>query len=367
MADGTAAVDELPAQAEVVIVGGGIVGCATAYYLARRGVDVVLVDKGRIGYEQSTRNWGWVHQQVRYPHLIPLALESVRIWHGLGDELDADLEWVQGGNLSLGFEEADLVAFKEWQADARDQGLESEILTEGQVREMLPGSEGQWKGALHIPTDGQANPDLVTGAFARAAAGLGVQIRTNCAALRIETTGGAVTAVVTEHGTIQTGRVVCAAGAWSARFARSVGVRFPQRAVRGTVVRTAPMAPMTDVTAWGDGFTFRQDRQGRFILASGARAVYDVTLDLVRDLRQFAPWPGRTVAGSACELASRSWTTSWRWCRGPPRVGSFGSVAARSTRSPMRQASAPAWPVSGRCSRPGRRWRSKRRGPDRST
>ena len=63
----------------------------------------MVVDKGALGYEQSPRNWGWVHQQVRYPHLIPLAVESVRLWERLGEELGSDLEWVQGGNLSLGF------------------------------------------------------------------------------------------------------------------------------------------------------------------------------------------------------------------------------------------------------------------------
>ena len=68
---------------EIIIVGGGIAGCATAYYLARAGMQVLVLDKGDIGYEQSTRNWGWVHQQVRYPHLIGLGMRSVALWQGL--------------------------------------------------------------------------------------------------------------------------------------------------------------------------------------------------------------------------------------------------------------------------------------------
>ncbi len=140
--------EELPEQADVVIIGGGIIGCATAYYLAKRGVSVVVVDKGALGYEQSTRNWGWVHQQVRYPHLIPLAVESVRLWERLGDELGSDLEWMQGGNLSLGFSEADAADFEQWGRDAHERGLETEILTRGEVVEMLPGSEGRWTSAL---------------------------------------------------------------------------------------------------------------------------------------------------------------------------------------------------------------------------
>lgn len=287
--------EALPAEAEIVIIGGGIIGCATAYYLAKRGLAVVLVDKGGLGYEQSTRNWGWVHQQVRYPHLIPLAVESVRLWERLGEELGTDLEWVQGGNLSLGFSDADTAAFEQWRREAQERGLDAEILTRGQVNEMLPASQGRWTGALHVPSDGQANPDLVTAAFARAAANLGARIVPDCAAIGVDTSAGAVDAVLTERGPIRAARVVCAAGAWSARFGRPLGVRLPQRAVRSTVVRTVPLSPLTDLTAWGDGFTFRQDRAGRFVIASGATAIYDVTLDLLRDLRHFAPlaWSNR--------------------------------------------------------------------------
>ena len=287
--------EDLPEQADVVIIGGGIIGCATAYYLARRGVSVVVVDKGALGYEQSTRNWGWVHQQVRYPHLIPLAVESVQLWERLGDELGSDLEWMQGGNLSLGFSEADAADFEQWGRDARERGLETEILTRGQVVEILPGSEGRWTSALHVPSDGQANPDLVMAAFARAAVDQGAQIVSDCAALGVDTQAGSVHSVRTERGAIRTDRVVCAAGAWSARFARPLGVQLPQRAVRASVVRTVPVSPLTDLTAWGDGFTFRQDRAGRFVLASGSMAVYDITLDLLRDLRRFAPlaWSNR--------------------------------------------------------------------------
>ena len=74
-------------EADVVIVGGGIIGAASAFFLAREGLKTVLVDKGAIGYEQSTRNWGWVHQQVRYPHLIPLAMRSVELWQTLDETL----------------------------------------------------------------------------------------------------------------------------------------------------------------------------------------------------------------------------------------------------------------------------------------
>ena len=104
---------EMERQSDVVIVGGGIVGCATAYYLARRGIRPLLVEKGDVGGEQSGRNWGFVRQQGRDPLEVPLMVEANRIWRGLETELGADLEWVQGGNLALAADQARLAQFEQ--------------------------------------------------------------------------------------------------------------------------------------------------------------------------------------------------------------------------------------------------------------
>ena len=169
------------------------------------------------------------------------------------------------------------------------------VLTSDQVAEVVPGMTGRWTGALHLPTDGQADPSLVTTAFADAAKRHGAHVITDCAVTAIDTAGGAVTGVLTERGPIHASTVICAAGAWSGRLTRPLGVRFPQRAVRSTVVRTEPVAPVTDATGWADGFTFRQDRAGRFVLAGGEEAIYDVDLGLFRDMRWFLPvaWKNR--------------------------------------------------------------------------
>ena len=88
-------------DADVVVVGAGIVGCATAYYLARRGVRVVVVERGTVPGEQSRKNWSFVRQQGWDPNEVPLMMESNHIWRGLERELGADIEWVEGGNLAL--------------------------------------------------------------------------------------------------------------------------------------------------------------------------------------------------------------------------------------------------------------------------
>ena len=202
---------------------------------------------------------------------------------------------MQGGNISLGFDDADLQDFEIWGREAAERGLPTEVLSRREVQELIPGMQGDWRGALHVPSDGQADPELVTAAFAQAAEALGAQILPDRAALRIDVSGGAVSGVVTESGTIPSSTVVCAAGAWSSRLLRPLGVRFPQRAVRATVVRTTPAPPLTTMTSWGDGVTFRQDREGRFVLAGGSSAIYDLDADLIRDLRSFLPmaWQNR--------------------------------------------------------------------------
>jgi glycine/D-amino acid oxidase-like deaminating enzyme len=107
-------------RADVVVVGGGIAGCATAFYLARRGVRVTLLERGEIAGEQSGRNWGFVRQQGRDPFEVPLMMESNRIWRGLEQELDADIEWIQGGNLALAATPERAALFEEWLEIALD-------------------------------------------------------------------------------------------------------------------------------------------------------------------------------------------------------------------------------------------------------
>src|SRR3990170_1652660 len=88
-------------KADVVVLGGGIVGCAAAYYLAKRGIRAVLLEKGEIAGEQSGRNWGFVRQQGRDPLEVPLMMEANRIWRDVERELGVGVDWTQGGNLKL--------------------------------------------------------------------------------------------------------------------------------------------------------------------------------------------------------------------------------------------------------------------------
>lgn len=284
-------------EADVVVVGAGIVGSAAAYFLARRGARVVVVERGRVPGEQSRKNWGFVRQQGRDPLEMPLVMEANRLWRGLEHELNADVEWVQGGNLALAADAARMARFEAWLPVAREFGLETQLLRGQDLKAVVPGLGGDWVGGMHTPGDGHADPEKATDAFAHAAVAHGASLHLDCAVQSVVTRGGAVSGVVTEHGEIRAPTLVCAAGAWSARLARTLGLDLPQRWVRGTVARTTVAPVVTPCAVWAPGVAFRQRRDGSFNIAAGGALDHDVTLDSLRQLRFFLPsfWKNKTL------------------------------------------------------------------------
>ena len=178
-------------DADVVIVGAGIVGCATAYYLARRGVRAVVAERAAVPGEQSRKNWGFVRQQGRDPFEMPLVMEADRMWRGLERELGAGIEWTQGGNLALAADAACMARFETWLPVAREFGLETQRLNARDLGSVVPGLGGQWIGGMHTPGDGHADPEKATDAFARAATTHGAVIHLNCAMQGVATSAGA--------------------------------------------------------------------------------------------------------------------------------------------------------------------------------
>jgi glycine/D-amino acid oxidase-like deaminating enzyme len=279
----------LEREADVVVVGAGIVGAATAYALARRGVRVVVLERGAVAGEQSRKNWGFVRQQGRDPHEVPLMVEANRMWRGLEQELGADLEWVQGGNLALAADQARMGRFEEWLPVARQHGMSTRLLRAADLAAVVPGLADRFVGGLYTPDDGHADPVKTTEAFVRAARAHGASVHLGCAVEGLATSAGAVSGVITERGEIRAARVVCAAGAWSWRVVRTVGLALPQRWVRGTVARTTPAPALTSCAVWGPGVAFRQRRDGSFNIAAGGALDHDVTVDSLRQVRFFLP------------------------------------------------------------------------------
>ena len=276
-------------QADVAVIGGGIAGSAIAYNLAKGGAKVVLLEKGEIADEQSGRAWGFVRQQGRSPRELPLMIEGNKIWQSLSEELNADIEWVQGGNMAVAYDDDKMRPLEEWCKVGQEYGLDVKMLTGKQIHDMIPQASGSFAGGMYTPTDGHAEPIKATTALARAAQENGAEIYTNCAVEDIDTSNGQVTGVVTERGLVRAPVVVCAAGAWSPKVARMVGLSLPYRVVRATVTETTPTDPISPVGFWSPGLSFRQRPNGNFYVGSSASSVYDVDLEFFRDIRIF--WP----------------------------------------------------------------------------
>ena len=278
-----------PAQADVVIIGGGIIGTCAALHLAQRGVSVALCEKGEIAGEQSSRNWGWVRKQGRDPRELPLIIESLRQWQGLNEIVEAETGFRTTG-IMYGIEtDADMARHESWLQHAKLYQLDSRIVGKDELQRLMPGVAGKLKGALHTPSDGRAEPQKAAPAVALAARRLGAKVLTDCAGRTVERAGGKVSAVVTEKGTIRTQAVVLAGGAWSSLFMGNLGIRLPQLTVINSVLRTEPLEGAPDAALWMTGYAFRKRLDGGYTIANGAANLHELAPDSFRFLKDFIP------------------------------------------------------------------------------
>lgn len=310
--------DTLPRAVDVVVIGGGIIGVCTAYYLARSGVSVLLCEKGRIAGEQSSRNWGWVRQHNRDPAELPIMMESNRIWNSLSAEIGEDVGYRQHGVIYLASTGKKLARRESWLEYAREHQLDTRMITAAEVEKMIDCKAGQWVGASYTPSDGRAEPWIAVPAIARAAHRRGVLIRENCAVRSIEKTDGEVSAVVTEDGVVICSRVVLAAGAWSSLFARNLAIRLPQLTVRSTVVSTTQAPDVYSGNAADEKVAFRRRQDGGYSMALCDLTEHFIGPDSIKNVGKFIPamlteWDTYRLAPSAPAGFPDAWRTPRSW------------------------------------------------------
>jgi glycine/D-amino acid oxidase-like deaminating enzyme len=280
----------LPKAADVVVIGAGIIGITTALELAERGLSVVVLEKGEVAAEQSSRNWGWCRQMGRDPREIPLILESLKLWHGMNERVGAETGFRQCGIAYVASSERELDKYDQWRKNnAAPYGIDSKLLNSKAVGELLPGCTQSWTGALYTASDCRAEPFIAVPAMARALQKLGGQIFTNCAARGLETTAGALSSVVTERGVIACKQLVLAGGFWSRRFLHNLGISFPQLGVLSSVMRTSSVdAGFTSSFSAGK-FTARKRMDGGFTVTHNHVSVADIVPDSFQLFFDFLP------------------------------------------------------------------------------
>ena len=308
----------LPSETEVVVIGGGVIGVTTALFLARAGLPVLLLEKGRVAAEQSSRNWGWVRVQGRDPAEIPIAQEAQALWPTLAAEVDIDIGLTQGGVAYLAKDAAEMARHEAWREAAAPFGVSTQLLdTDGTAR-LLPDAARRWAGAMWTPTDMRAEPFVTVPALARLAVKAGAVIREGQAVRGLDLEAGRVAGVIAEGGRVKAGAVVLAGGAWSALFLRRHGVALPQLSVRATVVRTAPTPDVFAGGAVDHRLAFRRRADGGYTLAPEGAHDFYIGPDAFRALPKYLAGLVQDPFGTALRPAAPkhfpdAWTTPRRW------------------------------------------------------
>jgi glycine/D-amino acid oxidase-like deaminating enzyme len=279
----------LPSETEVVVIGGGVAGVSTAWYLERLRVPVVLCEKGRIAGEQSSRNWGWIRKQGRDPAELPLIIQSLGLWAEIAVELPEDIGWTVGGVTYLVESDADAARYTAWLDHARAYQLDSRMLSVEETNALIPGLRATHRGALHTASDARAEPAKAVPAMARALRGAGVTIAEGCAVRTIERAGGRVTGVVTEHGRIACKAVVLAGGAWSRLLLEHLGVPLPQLQVISSVQRTTAAPLIAETTVGSSAVSIRRRADGGYTLARSGASRAEILPANIRYARPYLP------------------------------------------------------------------------------
>ncbi|NUR94014.1 MAG: FAD-binding oxidoreductase, partial [Kribbellaceae bacterium] len=242
----------LPAAADVVVVGGGVIGVSAAYHLAAAGQRVVLLEKGALGQGSTCHAAGGVRGFFSDEVNIRIGLRSLETFERFGERFGTEIDLHQSGYLFLVDDAEDLALFERNVAAHNAAGGESRMVSAAEAKRLSPLIDTTGiLGAAWSPRDGHCTPESVVQGYAKAARAAGATLLTNCPATGIESDGSRITGVSTAAGVIRTDQVVCAAGAWSGQVGSWVGIDLPVVPLRRQIAITEPipgLAPDTPFT-----------------------------------------------------------------------------------------------------------------------
>ncbi len=261
-------------RADVAIVGGGIVGSAAALFLRRRGLSVVLLERGLCGAAASGVNYGGVRAQGRGPSQLPLALRARRIWTQLPAYIGIDGEYVASGHLKLARSEADLAALQAYAQRVQGFGLALELVTGAAFRRRYPWLGRSAIAASWCPGDGHANPRLVSPAFARAARAAGATVVEHCDVTELQHDGAGFVLGDGRGLELRAPWLLNCAGAWALRVAQAFGDDAPLHSIHPGMAVTEALPRFMDVNIGveGGGIYGRQTARGNCVMGGSRGA-----------------------------------------------------------------------------------------------
>lgn len=265
-------------NADVVIIGAGISGLATGYWLAKEGMSVVVLEKGRMAGEASSRATGYLSLRADQPAERPLALAAERLWSTLDEELGYPTEWTPKGRLWCAVDERDWEEVQALNEAFKRTNGPFEMISGAQCKELVPPLTSEVIGGLYTSHSGHANPQRTSQAFGWALQDRGGIVLEYTPALGVVVEGGKVKGVKTAEGVIYCDIVVCSAGPQTRLIGESLGLDIPLAPVRVEAAITTPLPPLFDIAMIGHGLSVRQTKRGNLHFNGGPPEWVDVDL-----------------------------------------------------------------------------------------
>lgn len=275
-------------KADILIIGGGIIGCSTAYYLAQRGLSVIVLEAAEsIGNGGSSRNGGGVRQSGRDPREIPMVQWGIQnLWPNLSEELGVDTEYTQKGNLRLGKTEAHLKILASLAEKAVKCGVHVEMIDREEVKAINPWLSDEVLGASWCPSDGHANPLTTTLGFYKRSREMGVQFITGEKVLKLKKEKGRIRKAVAENDVYEAEKILVAAGYESRQILKSTGIDVPMQKIKleCLVTEAQPKMFMQMLGTAEADFYGHQTKHGSFVFggSTGFENIVDAS-DYISD------------------------------------------------------------------------------------
>lgn len=272
-----------PTESDVLVIGGGIVGATTAFFLRRFGVAVTLLERGLTGQQASGVNFGGIRRQGRAMDQLPLANRALATWYKASEWLGEDIEFLPTGHTRVCYHAHDAAYFDTYAHEARRHGLDLTVYHGAAMHRRYPYLGREVLAASHSPLDGHANPRLAAPAFARAAARAGASVVEQAEIVAVEKSAGVFSVATADGRVFRAAALAVTAGAWSGKLSAAFGEPVPLVA-RGPQMAVTEPVPYLLSESMGvysaikeEGMYFRQIARGNLILGGGPAGPADIS------------------------------------------------------------------------------------------